>query len=126
VALKPSITDKEVSMIAVREQYNLGHIAMIPEGEGRVYEIGNLAIAIFRTKEGQVYATQALCPHREGPLVDGIVGAGKAVCPLHSFTFDLASGSPIGNDCRALITYPVSLSDTGDIILTLNDQRFEV
>ena len=113
-------------MIAVRSPYNLGHIAMIPEGEGRVYEIGNLAIAIFRTKEGEVYATQALCPHREGPLVDGIIGAGKAVCPLHSFTFDLATGNPIGNDCQALVTYPVSLSDTGEILLTLNGQSFEV
>jgi nitrite reductase (NADH) small subunit len=126
VALERSISDKEVSMIAVGSQYNLGQIAMIPVGEGRVYEIGNAAIAIFRTKEGAVYATQALCPHRDGPLVDGIIGAGKAICPLHSFTFDLASGNPIGNDCQALVTYPVSLSASGDILLTLKGQSFEV
>ena len=111
-------------MIAVTSQYNLGQIAMLPEGEGRVYKIGILAIAIFRTKEGKVYATQAICPHREGPLVDGIVGAAKVVCPLHSFQFDLATGNPIGNDCQALVTFPVSLSDTGDILLTLNGQSF--
>lgn len=99
---------------------------MIPEGEGRVYEIGHLAIAVFRSKSGTVYATQALCPHKQGPLVDGIVGGGKVVCPLHSYKFDLATGAPIGNECPSLVTYPVTLSERGEILLTLNAQSFEV
>jgi nitrite reductase (NADH) small subunit len=123
--LKTIVEDKIISMTAVRSQYNLGQIVMIPEGEGRVYEIGRLAIAVFRTKEGKLYATQALCPHREGPLVDGIIGAGKVVCPLHSFKFDLETGTPIGNECQALWTYPVSLTDSGDILLSLDSQIFE-
>jgi nitrite reductase (NADH) small subunit len=125
VHLKRTVEDWIISMTAVKSQYNLGQIVMIPEGEGRVYEIGLLAIAVFRTKEGKVYATQALCPHREGPLVDGIIGAGEVVCPLHSFKFDLETGTPIGNECPALESYPVSLTDSGDILLSLDGQVFE-
>jgi nitrite reductase (NADH) small subunit len=113
-------------MTVLRAQYNLGQIVMIPEGEGRVYEIGRLAIAVFRTKEGKVFATQSLCPHREGPLVDGIIGAGRVVCPLHAFTFDLETGTPIGNECPSLVTYPVSLTNTGDILLSLDGQGFNL
>jgi nitrite reductase (NADH) small subunit len=112
-------------MTAVRSQYNLGQIVMIPEGEGRVYEIGLLAIAVFHTKEGKVYATQARCPHRDGPLVDGLIGAGKVVCPLHSYKFDLETGTPIGNECQVLETYTVTLTDNGDILLDLDGLDFE-
>jgi nitrite reductase/ring-hydroxylating ferredoxin subunit len=42
------------------------------------------------------------------------------VCPLHGFKFDLATGRPVGNDCRALATYPVALSSSGDIELRLD------
>lgn len=42
------------------------------------------------------------------------------ICPLHAYKFDLTTGQPIGNMCEALKTYPVSLSETGDILLSLD------
>lgn len=90
---------------------------MIPEGEGRVFRAGYVEVAVFRTKEGRLYATQALCPHRDGPLADGIIGAGKVICPLHAYKFDLETGCALGNECQTLVTYPVSLNDAGDIML---------
>lgn len=98
---------------------NLGPLERIPPGEGREYEVGGDLIAVFRTRDRQVYAVQAKCPHRDGPLADGIIGAGKVICPFHSFKFDLASGAALSGDCPALRTYQVSVNEAGEILLSL-------
>jgi nitrite reductase (NADH) small subunit len=98
---------------------NLGSIESIPIGEGREYEVDGELIAVFRTRDGRIYAVQAHCPHLEGPLTDGIIGSGKVICPLHSYKFDLATGQPIGNDCAALKTYQARLSEDEEIVVTL-------
>ena len=98
---------------------NLGALERIPLGEGREFEVNGELIAVFRARAGRLYAVQAKCPHREGALADGIIGAGKVVCPLHSFKFDLATGAPLGNDCAALKTYIVTVNDEGEILLSL-------
>ena len=108
---------KSIIEAARRMSYSLGPVEQIPVGEGRVFEVDETPIAVFRTRRGEVYATQATCPHREGPLADGIIGGSQIVCPLHAYKFDLATGTPVGNDCSALRTYPVSLSEDGDILL---------
>lgn len=100
-----------------RVLYNLGPVTRIPPGEGRSFLIDGTSVAIYRTRKDEVFATQASCPHRSGPLADGIVGDGKVVCPLHSFKFTLANGEPVGNACAALKTYPISISPQGDILL---------
>ncbi len=98
---------------------NLGPAERIPPGEGRVFTVGGLRVAIFRTRDGSVHATQADCPHRQGPLADGLLGGGLVVCPLHGRKWELATGAPVGNDCPPLATYPVAVSDTGDLVLLL-------
>jgi nitrite reductase (NADH) small subunit len=109
----------EMKMPAVLNTINLGSIERIPLGEGREYEVFGKLIAVFRARDGRIYAVQARCPHRDGPLTDGIIGAGKVICPLHSYKFDLATGQPIGNDCEALKTYHVSISEDGEISVGL-------
>ena len=98
---------------------NLGPVNRIPVGEGRSYRVGDRVVAVFRTRPGDVFATQGQCPHRGGPLADGIVGGGKVICPLHAYRFDLATGQPASSDCEALRTYPVSVSEAGDILIQL-------
>jgi nitrite reductase (NADH) small subunit len=104
----------------VRAIYNLGSIQRIPLGEGRTFRVRDITVAIFRTRDGGVYATQPSCPHRGGPLIDGLVGSGKVICPLHSFAFSLVTGQAIENACEQLRTYPVSLNRVGEILLTLD------
>jgi nitrite reductase (NADH) small subunit len=103
--------------------YNLGPVACIPLGEGRLFEAGNTLLAIFRARDGRIFSTEPWCPHKGGPLTDGIVAAGKVVCPLHGYTFELASGKPIHNECRALRTYPVRLNDDDEVIVTMRRGR---
>ncbi len=97
---------------------NLGSVEQIPLGEGRVFEVDDTPVAVFRTRQSELYATQAMCPHREGPLADGIIGGTQIVCPLHAYRFDLATGKPAGNDCASLRTFPVSLDHNGDVLLS--------
>jgi nitrite reductase (NADH) small subunit len=95
----------------------LGPSSLIPSGEGRVFEVGTQRVAVFRTRHGELFATQAECPHRGGPLADGLVGAGRVVCPLHAFQFDLRTGEPVRNSCEPLITYFVTESADGRLLL---------
>ena len=99
--------------------HDLGPADRIPLGEGRTFDLGGTRVAVFRARDGQVFATQAACPHRGGPLADGLMGERCIVCPLHAFKFDLATGAPLGHACGSLATYAVSVGDDGHILLTL-------
>ena len=99
-----------------KTERSLGSIHAIPFGEGREFQIEEETIAIFRTRTGAVYATQAYCPHREGPLADGLIGGTTIVCPFHGWKFNLSTGEAIFGYCN-LKTYPVRLSSEGEILL---------
>ncbi len=67
-------------------------LADLPRGLGRAFQIGNRTLAIFLTRQGRVFALDNRCPHKEGPLADGMIADGAVVCPLHSFRFNLTDG----------------------------------
>ena len=102
--------------------YNLGPLSRIPLGKSKLFAVAATLIAVFRARTGQVFATQATCPHRGGVLADGVIGGTRLVCPLHGFKFDLASGRALGNGCSALKTYPVKVSERGEIKLCLEER----
>jgi nitrite reductase (NADH) small subunit len=99
-------------------EVTLGPLTAIPPGEGRAFEARGERVAVFRTRGGEVFAVQAACPHRGGPLADGLVGGTTLVCPLHSWKFDLASGTALLGEC-GLKTYPVRLDESGQIVLSI-------
>jgi nitrite reductase (NADH) small subunit len=96
----------------------VGLIQAIPAGEGRNFEISGEHVSIFHTRTGKVFATQAECPHRGGPLADGLLGGTTLVCPLHSWKFELGTGEPLMGDC-AIKTYPVRLDEGGHLLVTI-------
>jgi nitrite reductase (NADH) small subunit len=116
--MEMTLTEVAESLLAL-PVVNLGAVERIPLGEGREFDLGGELVAVFRARDGQLYAVQAKCPHRAGALADGIIGAGKVVCPMHSFKFDLTTGAPLGNDCAALKTYTVTVSGDSEILLSL-------
>ena len=103
-----------------RRKFNLGPAYRIPVGEGRNLRVEGLDIAVFRTRSGLIFATDAWCTHRGGPLADGTIGNGKVICPLHGYKFSLRTGAPDGHDCPALKTYPVTVDAEGDLVITLD------
>jgi nitrite reductase (NADH) small subunit len=100
------------------QQHDLGPTAQIPPGEGRTFDVGGRQVAVFRSRDGRVFATQATCPHRGGPLADGLVGDGVVVCPLHEWRFDLASGATPNGTCP-LAVYPLTVDAAGHLTLEL-------
>jgi nitrite reductase (NADH) small subunit len=87
-------------------EFDLGPVESIPLGQGQAYIVADLIIAVFRQRDGRLFATDNNCPHRNGPLADGIIGAGKLICPLHAWKFDLETGHCLGEEVT-IQTYPV-------------------
>lgn len=92
----------------------------IPEGEGRTFEVGSHKLAVFHGRDGRVFATQAECPHRGGPLADGLLGGSTLVCPLHEWTFDLESGMALQGNCGVRI-YPVRTDSAGNLVVEMEE-----
>ncbi|HKP16193.1 MAG TPA: nitrite reductase (NAD(P)H) small subunit [Gemmatimonadaceae bacterium] len=104
--------------------FDLGSVERIPPGEGQTFLVAGREIAVFRARgTDAVYATQARCPHKAGLLADGIVGDGKVICPLHSYKFDLASGTPLGNACQTLTTFRAEITGERRVLLWLSPAR---
>ena len=99
-------------------EVTLGSIDAIPEGEGRAFSVGPLRLAVFRSRNGEVFATQAECPHRGGPLADGLLGGTTLICPLHSYKFDLTSGASLNGEC-SLKAYRARL-ERGQIVVDVD------
>lgn len=107
-----------------RRWVNLGSLEKIPLGQGLSFKFGSVEIAVFRPRSGSLFATQSRCPHKDGPLADGLVGGGSVICPLHAKKFDLQTGKgPEPSMC--LTTYPVQ-SVNGEILLGLGPSAEEV
>lgn len=105
-----------------RRVVDLGPVESIPLGEGRELRVSrDRTIAVFRSRNGNLYATQASCPHRGGPLADGVVGGNVLICPLHAVKFDLETGAALGGACEALKTYDVEASAAGTILLRMGE-----
>ncbi|MES0828316.1 MULTISPECIES: nitrite reductase small subunit NirD [Ruegeria] len=94
---------------------DIGHIDDIPLRGARVVKTPVGCIALFRTAENEVFAASDRCPHKGGPLSEGIVHGQSVTCPLHNWVFDLNSGQAQGADEGQIATYPVQLD--GDRIL---------
>jgi nitrite reductase (NADH) small subunit len=97
---------------------DLGPVAALPERGARCVKVGAVAIAVFRTSTGEVFALRDECPHRGGPLSQGIVHGTRVTCPLHDWVIDLATGHATGADEGSTATYPVRVVD-GRIVLEL-------
>jgi nitrite reductase (NADH) small subunit len=105
-------------MKSVDVEYTLGPLHLIPLGEARNFEVAGERIAVFHTRTGAVFVTQANCPHKNGPLADGLVGGRSVICPLHAWQFDLSTGEPLLGSCP-LKTYTVRVTDTGEIVVAV-------
>ncbi len=91
----------------------------IPLRGARVVRTSFGDIAVFRTEAGRIYATEDRCPHRGGPLSQGIVHGDAVTCPLHNWVIDLASGNAgKGVDTACVRTIPVR-AEGGRVLLDL-------
>ena len=97
----------------------------IPLREGRAVRIGEQEVAIFNLGDRCVAVDNA-CPHRGGPLADGIVSGNAVICPLHAYKVCLDTGNVLKPDvCVRVDKYPVKVED-GVVLVSLDDAEQEI
>lgn len=89
---------------------DLGPVSQVPFGEGRTFAVADAQIAVFRLRDGSLRALDAVCPHKGGPLADGLADESVVVCPLHGATYDMCTGVEAGGG-EPVRSYPVSEVD---------------
>jgi nitrite reductase (NADH) small subunit len=95
---------------------DIGALTDIPPQGARVVKTAAGCVAVFRTATDQVFAIDDRCPHKGGPLSEGIVHGTSVTCPLHAWVFNLETGVTIGADEGAVNTYPARI-EAGRILL---------
>jgi nitrite reductase (NADH) small subunit len=86
---------------------DIGALEDIPPQGARVVKTVQGCVAVFRTADDRVFALSDRCPHKGGPLSEGIVHGLSVTCPLHTWVFSLETGRATGADEGAVATYPV-------------------
>ena len=77
---------------------DVGAVSDIPARGSRRVPTPDGDIAVFRTGDGRVFALLDRCPHKGGPLSQGIVHGHAVTCPLHNWSVDLETGEAMGAD----------------------------
>ena len=95
----------------------------IPRLGARVVRHGTTDIAVFRNAEDEVFALEDRCPHKGGPLSQGIVHGRRVTCPMHGWNIELGSGEAVAPDRGCAREFPVrvergrvSLDFTGSFV----------
>ncbi len=84
-------------------------VSHIPARGARRLVVPHGEIGVFKAQDGALYAIDNQCPHKKGPLTEGIVHDTAVTCPLHNWVIDLQSGRARGADEGCVRTYPVEL-----------------
>jgi nitrite reductase (NADH) small subunit len=101
----------------IAEWLDIGPVDQLPALGARTLPVqGGDEIAIFRTANGQIYALINKCPHKHGPLSQGIVHDTTVTCPLHNWRISLITGEALGDDQGCVPIIPVKV-DGGRILI---------
>ena len=100
----------------------IGRLEDIPVRGARCVDTPEGRIAVFRTADNEVFAMEDSCPHKRGPLSQGIVHGKSVTCPLHNWVISLESGSAQGADVGQVRTMAVR-NDNGTLLLDLAELR---
>lgn len=91
--------------------YAVANVRDIPLNEGRRVYFGLHEVALFRLPGG-FRAVANRCPHKGGPLADGIVAGKSVFCPLHNWKIGLESGAVEANGAGCVRVYPVKVMNS--------------
>lgn len=79
----------------------------VPRLGTRVLRAVDMDIALFRTARGDVFALEDKCPHKGGPLSQGLVHGSQVTCPLHNWVLNLKDGKAVAPDVGCVRTFAV-------------------
>lgn len=95
---------------------DIGAIDDIPARGARIVKTASGCVAVFRTGADEVFAIDDRCPHKGGPLSEGIVHGRSVTCPLHNWVISLETGLAQGADTGTVATYPARI-EGGRVLL---------
>ena len=99
------------------------HVDDIPVlGARRVARAQGGAVALFRAADDQVFALLDRCPHKGGPLSQGIVFGHNVACPLHNWSIGMADGCAKAPDVGCTTPFAVRV-DAGEVLLNAGELR---
>ncbi|MCX4192744.1 nitrite reductase small subunit NirD [Methylophaga sp. OBS1] len=96
----------------------VGPLADIPNKGSRVLVTKDGDVAVFRTAGDEVFALYDQCPHKAGPLSQGIVYDKRVACPLHNWVIDMESGEATGPDEGCTRTFETKI-ENGVVYISL-------
>ncbi|MFD1625338.1 nitrite reductase small subunit NirD [Azospirillum griseum] len=89
----------------------VGRVEDIPVRGSRVIRTPDGDVALFRTADDAVFALRDRCPHKNGPLSQGIVHGQRVTCPLHNWVIELSTGEAVAPDVGNAGHIPVRVED---------------
>ena len=102
----------------------MGHLSEVPKRGARRVMTTRGPIAIFRTAADEVFALEDRCPHKGGPLSQGIVHDTGVACPLHGWVIDLKQAAARDPDKGCVKSYPVRVrAGAIEILFTMDTQK---
>ncbi|KHL26893.1 nitrite reductase [Croceibacterium mercuriale] len=95
---------------------DIGPVDAIPLRGSRSVTLDGQNIAVFRTGDDRIFALVNRCPHKHGPLSEGIIHGHAVACPLHNWRISLETGEALGADKGCTPTVAVQV-EAGRILL---------
>ncbi|GMR08286.1 MAG: nitrite reductase small subunit NirD [Gammaproteobacteria bacterium] len=111
-----------VNIMTNTEWIEVGTLEDIPKLGARVVSTPEGDIAVFRTADDEVFALRDACPHKGGPLSQGIVHGKRVSCPLHDWKIQLDSGKAVAPDEGCAASFPVKLEGEKLFISTVPNE----
>ena len=102
---------------------SIGNVNDIPVAGARVVTLPGCRIAVFRTGDNQIFALEDRCPHRGGPISQGIVHDKRVTCPLHNLVINLTDGEASEDGCVPVRTIAAQVGESGEVLLNTEDIR---
>ena len=93
------------------EWIEVGLVSEVPRLGARVVETPQGNIGIFRTSDDEIFALRDHCPHKGGPLSQGIVHGKSVSCPLHNWVIQLDSGQAVAPDEGCAATFKIKVEN---------------
>ncbi len=95
----------------------------IPRLGSRIVRTDTMDVAVFRTADDRVFALRDACPHKGGPLSQGIVHGTSVTCPLHNWKIDLTSGVALAPDEGCTNVFDTQV-ENGRVLLSIKGRKF--
>lgn len=100
--------------------FKVAKVDTVPAQEGRRIHFKSQEFALFNLGDGEFKALDGHCPHKQGPLADGIIAGNAVFCPLHNWKISLETGCALTQGPGSVRTYPTKVIGK-DVYIAFND-----